>query len=294
MEEIPNTGLIFEKDRITDGFDIFFWVFDDASSYVATHWHMAIEMMYILDGEVDVTINNQTIALLPGDVYLIDSKVPHSTKSINGNHAILLQLPYPFLKKYMPDVDNYVFSFDCHTTNPIMQTKLLQLKEVLEQMQIVYEVNPRGALLRFNGLLFEMLYLLYHSFAREITTSQFKKDVKNFSRLEPVLAYSREHYREPITISEICKVACFQEEYFCHFFKKNMGVTYLQYLNEIRLSHVYRDLTETNYTLKQLLEMHGFRNYKLFRRMFYDAFHMTPGEYRQKHTEAESTEQHSK
>lgn len=286
MKNKENQNLHFENDRITDGLDIFFWVFHDSFSFVATHWHAAIEMMYILEGEVDITINNQTTVLLPGDIFLVDSKIPHSTKSINGNHAILLQLPYPFLKKYIPDIDSCVFSFDCHTQNPIQQTKLLKLKEVLEQMRIVFELNPKGSQLRFNALLFEMLYLLYHSFSREVEDAQFKKDIKNFTRLEPVLSYTNEHYKEPITLSEISKIACFQEEYFCHFFKKNMGVTYFQYLNEIRLSHIYRDLISTENSLKQILQTHGFHNYKLFRRMFFEEFKMTPGEYRKTHSAA--------
>ena len=86
-------NLIFENDRITDGFDIFFWVFNDSSSFVATHWHTALEMMYIIDGEVDVTMNHTTTVLKKDDIFLIDSKIAHSTKSLTGNHAILLQLP---------------------------------------------------------------------------------------------------------------------------------------------------------------------------------------------------------
>ena len=54
-----------------------------------------------------------------------------------------------------------------------------------------------------------------------------------------------------------------------------MGVTYFQYLNEIRLSHIYRDLTSTDLPLKVLLEKHGFTNYKLFRKMFYEQFATT-------------------
>ena len=277
-----NENFIFENDRITDGFDIFFWVFNDASSFVATHWHTAIEIMYILEGEVDVTINNQTHELYPGDVFLIDSKVVHSTKSINGNHAILIQLPYPFLKKYIPDIDSHSFSFDYRTKNPILQTKIVKFKEVIHQMYIVYQFHPKGELLRFNSLLFEMLYILYHSFAKPLQPALVKREMKNFLRLEPILQYTNEHYREAITLEEIARMACLQEEYFCHFFKKNMGVTYFQYLNEIRISHIYHDLTSTDFTLKQLLSIHGFTNYKLFRRMFYEQFHMTPGEYRKK------------
>ena len=53
-EQFKNGAACFRDRRITDGFDIFFWVFNDASSFVATHWHTAIEIMYIIDGEVDV------------------------------------------------------------------------------------------------------------------------------------------------------------------------------------------------------------------------------------------------
>ena len=153
-------------------------------------------------------------------------------------------------------------------------------------MYIVYQFHPKGELLRFNSLLFEMLYILYHSFGKPLQPAFVKREMKNFLRLEPILQYTNEHYREAITLEAIAQMACLQEEYFCHFFKKNMGVTYFQYLNEIRISHIYHDLASTDYTLKQLLSMHGFTNYKLFRRMFYEQFHMTPGEYRKKAKEA--------
>ena len=109
MSNLRTEQPVFETDRITDGFDIFFWVFNDASSFVATHWHTAIEIMYIIDGEVDVMMNQQTVILKPGDVFLIDSRLPHSTKSVHGNHAVLIQLPYEFSKKYIPDVDSFIF-----------------------------------------------------------------------------------------------------------------------------------------------------------------------------------------
>lgn len=99
MKSDDSKNLMYEDDRITDGLDIFFWVFNDSSSFVAPHWHRAIEIMYIIDGEVDVMLNAQEIVLLPGDVFLIDSSVIHSTKSVHGNQAILIQLPYTLDRK---------------------------------------------------------------------------------------------------------------------------------------------------------------------------------------------------
>ncbi|MDE6984111.1 MAG: cupin domain-containing protein, partial [Lachnospiraceae bacterium] len=212
-----SSDLIYENDRITDGFDIFFWVFNDASSFVPSHWHRAIEMMYILDGEVDVIINAQETVLLSGDIFLIDSSVIHSTKSVHGNHAILIQLPYTLLKKYIAEFDDLNFAFDCHSDNPILHTKILQLIEVVKEMQIIFEVQPKGGILRFNSLVFEMLYQLYHNFSQPIPDTDLRKDEKHFDRLKLVMNYTNDHYNRPLSLDEIANVACFQKEYFCHF-----------------------------------------------------------------------------
>ena len=128
-----------------------------------------------------------------------------------------------FQKNYIPDVDSFIFGFDCHTDNAILRTKIDSLIDVIQKMRIVYEIQPKGALLRFNSLLFEMLYLLYHSFSREVESSQFKKDVKNFVRLEPVLEYTKKHYNTPITLSENFADRMFSGRIFLSLFQKKYG-----------------------------------------------------------------------
>lgn len=59
-----------------------------------------------------------------------------------------------------------------------------------------------------------------------------------------------------------------------------MGTTFLEYQNELRLSHIYQDLIETDDPVNVILERHGFTNYKLFRRMFKETFGDTPTQIR--------------
>ena len=282
MKNTGNAVFRHERDRITDGLDIFFWVFNDSSSYVPTHWHSAMEVMYVLEGEVDVTVGGQTTVLLPGDVYLVDCAVPHSTKSLDGNKAVLIQIPYPLLERYIPDISSRRFGFDCHSQSPIMRTKILQLIEIIKQMQIVFEVKPDGEILRFNSLVFEFLFQIYHNFSQEMETVEAQKENKTFGRIQTILDYLDSNYSSPISLDEISKVACLQKEYFCHFFKKNMGITYTNYLNDLRLSKIRDDLVDTDLPVKLILEKHGFTNYKLFRKMFGETFGCTPTTYRKK------------
>jgi len=94
------------------------------------------------------------------------------------------------------------------------------------------------------------------------------------------LAYIKENYKDKIYIRDLAEVVNMNEQYFCRFFKKHMGLTFLEYQNEVRLSHIYQDLISTQDTLQHILERHGFTNYKLFRRVFSEHFHATPSQIR--------------
>ena len=80
---------------------------------------------------------------------------------------------------------------------------------------------------------------------------------------------------------DLASLAGLNEQYFCRFFKKKMGVTFLEYQNEYRLSFLYKDLINTKDPVHVILERHGFNNYKLFRRMFQEHFGCTPKKVRE-------------
>lgn len=96
-----------------------------------------------------------------------------------------------------------------------------------------------------------------------------------------MLNYISENYKRPISLDEIAGVAYLQAGYFCRFFKKKMGVTFLEYQNEYRLSFLYKDLINTKDPVHVILKRHGFNNYKLFRRMFQEHFGRTPKKVRE-------------
>ena len=252
----------------------------DPGSYIPMHWHRAVEIIYMQEGSLDVTVESENFTIQKGDCIVINGNVLHSTKCTSPNTAILLQIPLDFMEKYIPDLGQLIFLFDFRTKDQRLQTKQTMLKTILEQLQIINDVRPDGYLLRFNSLIFELLFQLYHNFAVKILQNNTSQEKKDMDRLEPVLNYISEHYREPISLNEIAEVACLQTGYFCRFFKKKMGITFLEYQNEYRLSFIYRDLITTRDPVHVILERHGFTNYKLFRRMFLEHFGNTPTQIR--------------
>lgn len=252
----------------------------DPGSYIPMHWHRAVEIIYMQEGSLDVTIESENFTIQKGDCIVINGNVLHSTKCISPNTAILLQIPLDFMEKYIPNPGKLIFLFDFRTKDQRQQTKQSMFKTILEQLQIINDVRPDGYLLRFNSLMFELLFQLYHNFAVKILQNNTSQEKKDMDRLEPVLDYISEHYRESISLNEIAEVASLQTGYFCRFFKKKMGITFLEYQNEYRLSFIYRDLITTRDPVHVILERHGFTNYKLFRRMFLEHFGNTPNQIR--------------
>lgn len=252
----------------------------DPGSYIPMHWHRAVEIIYMQEGSLDVTVESENFTIQKGDCIVINGNVLHSTKCTSPNTAILLQIPLDFMEKYIPDLGQLIFLFDFRTKDQRQQTKQAMFKTILEQLQIINNVRPDGYLLRFNSLIFELLFQLYHNFAVKILQSNTSQKKKDMNRLEPVLDYISKHYREPISLNEIAEVACLQTGYFCRFFKKKMGITFLEYQNEYRLSFIYRDLITTRDPVHVILGRHGFTNYKLFRRMFLEHFGNTPTQIR--------------
>lgn len=279
-------NILYEIIQVPETTKVRFFTSVDPGSYVPSHWHRAVEILYMLEGELDVTAANAARRIHAGQCILINANDVHSTKCTSLNKAIVLQIPLDFMETYIPDVQKRLFLWDCDTTDPIKRTKLDRLKETLTQMQIANDIRPEGFLLRFNSLLFELLFQLYHNFSVKVLEADVSQRNKDLSRLDPVLAYTARHYRRPISTREIAQVAFLQPGYFCRFFKKCMGVTFLEYQNELRLSYIYRDLLATTDPVHEILERHGFSNYKLFRRMFSEHFGDTPSGIRKRQGKA--------
>ncbi len=248
----------------------------DSGSYVTTHWHRAIEIIYIQSGSLTVTIESHTRELSAGQCILINANIMHSTKCTAPNTAIVFQIPTDFAETYIPNINSLVFHINDDTTDLKEATKIDILKNTLEKMQVANDMQPDGFLLVFNSLLFDILFQLYHNFGTPVLHANPNKKKKELDRLNPVLQYIAQNYNRPIPLQEIADIAILQPGYFCRFFKNTMGTTFLEYQNELRLSHIYQDLIATDDPVHIILERHGFTNYKLFRRMFRENFGDTP------------------
>lgn len=252
----------------------------DTGSIINKHFHDWIEIVYIIKGSLEFQVNNKTQLLRENDFIVVNPMSIHSTKCIHGNVAILLQIPISFLEEFNKEINNYRFNVDLKSNNARVQTKLNNIRDIMKDLWIAYQFHVDGYIFRCYSLVFELIYILVHSFSYKINNIDKIETEKNLKRIRKIIKYVKKYYSEDISLTMVSSIVNLNPIYFSRFFKTHMGVTFLEYLNLVRLEHIYTDLLNTDLNIKDIQEKHGFYNSKLFRRMFKDTYGGTPNEIR--------------
>lgn len=252
----------------------------DTGSIVNKHYHDWIEIVYLIHGDLEFQDNNQIRQLKEGEFVVVNPMSIHSTRCRQGNTAILLQIPISFLEKLVPDIRKYVFTVDYDSEDPRVQTKLWEIASTLQNLWIAYQFHVDGYQFRCYSLIFELIYILIHSFSHKVDQKELYRNQKNMQRIRFIMDYVAQHYTESISIPQIADALGLNEIYFSRFFKKTMGITFLEYLNMVRLEKIHIDLLNTDLSIQDIRERHGFYNEKVFRRMFRELYGCSPKEVR--------------
>ena len=258
----------------------FLTISDPSKKIVGNHWHDSIEMMYILSGTMTVTIEGHITHLYNNDCIIINSRDVHSMTYSSDNQFVLIQLPYQWLSKYIPHLDRLYFHIDNHSEEQCYIQSISQIKEHIIQMQALSDKITKGGIFQFMILLFEMLELLWSRCSYPISHAQYLAQEKKFQHLNPVIDYVNDNYMHSITSRDAAALVHLQPQYFCRYFRQHMGMTFTEYLNEIRLQKIYNAIITTKEPIGEIISRNGFTNSTQFRPKFYASFHCTPRELR--------------
>ncbi len=110
------------------------------------------------------------------------------------------------------------------------------------------------------------------------------RDSRSLEKIKHILKYVENHYTEKITIADIAKEAGMSQSHFMKYFRNRMGISFVSYLNEYRLTMASRLLAASDSSILNIASEAGFENLSYFNRLFKKRFGMTPRDYRRKYT----------
>lgn len=270
------TSLTYKQFYNLDETGIAIKYYTEHGYYTPPHWHSALELIFVLNGTAQMTIDGRVHSLIPGEFVLIDSNQIHESRCAAMTMGLCIHISRQHLLKYLPDLDRLNLCFSRELLEKKELSTYLEICELLKRLPPLYIQQPPGYRLECESVAMHILYLAANHLARPVSRPQMPEYAGSLDRLERITSYVEQHYAEPISLETMAGELGLSREYFCRFFKQHMGVTFLHYVNQIRLIHIHYDLCRSHDGIMEIAERHGFTNYKLFNRMFKEIYGCTP------------------
>jgi len=105
-------------------------------------------------------------------------------------------------------------------------------------------------------------------------------DFQNSDRIKKVYDFIQENYHRKISLDEISRLVNMSPVSFNRFIKKRTGKTFINYVNDTRISYASRWLIESEKSVGEISFQCGFNNIANFNRIFKKCKECTPSEYR--------------
>lgn len=99
-------------------------------------------------------------------------------------------------------------------------------------------------------------------------------------RLEKVRVYCACNYDGRITLEDISRHVGMNKSAFCTFMRHTAGMSFSEYLNDMRLERAKDTLRHSDYGIAEIADMCGFQNVTYFNRLFRRKFGCSPKECR--------------
>lgn len=112
--------------------------------------------------------------------------------------------------------------------------------------------------------------------------SRLQSDSRKVSNqiVERAMEYIREHYNEEITLKKLSRQVYVNPMYLSRLFKEKAGISYIDYLTEVRMTNAKQLLQNLSLRIYDISEMVGYESRKHFGKIFKEHTGQSPKEYR--------------
>jgi AraC-like DNA-binding protein len=150
--------------------------------------------------------------------------------------------------------------------------------EIMPRLMVLPKLTGINYFLEFISILNDLAV----SEDQTLLSNQFSEmnDFQNSERIKKVYEFIQENYYRKITLEEISKLVNMSPVSFNRFIKKRTGKTFINYVNDTRISYASRSLIESDKSIGEISFQCGFNNIANFNRIFKRVKDCTPSEFR--------------
>lgn len=254
---------------------------------VSTHYHQNPEVFYVLTGELKVQIDETTFLMKQGDIILINANKRHT---MNGNEELLgarFEIDFHLLAEYMESMQ---LLFWCNSVAD-KNAAYADLREVFDHILSRYFEKDEKSALDLQALYFQAAHILTSNFLVKADDTRLNMDdLQDRQRVRRIQNYIQANYQSQISLNNLSDQLYLSNAYLSKYVKKHLGLTFMEYLNNVRLFHAVDELLYTKKNMTHIALDNGFPTSAAFTKAFRDIYGEAPSEYRRKMREQQEPE----
>ncbi|MDO6605683.1 AraC family transcriptional regulator [Arenibacter palladensis] len=243
--------------------------------YDKWHYHLELELFYVVRGRGTRIIGDSVMEFDSGDMVLVGSNLPHVWKNdpvyyvddtVNAS-AILVQFLEDFMGDTLWDLPEMIkINKLFEQSSQGIQVDKKTSKLVVPMLEELVLLNGSKRLIR----LLEILDTIATGNYKLLSSNWFSKSYSsaNNRRIADVYDYIMENFTEKITLEDMANVANMNTTALCRYFKATTKKTITQFINEIRVGYAVNLLNTKDCSIKQACFESGFNNLSYFCRQF--------------------------
>ena len=245
------------------------------------HWHEEAEIVYVEAGTLHLTIGEETHTGTAGDLFMINTGDIHSMffDSLDTRYLTMLFPLSSLTFLTMDDSRAFLTSLNEQKTGFVhVLTGTPVYDSIRENIQKLLLLNGERPYAYQLGTKVCLLDIVYQLFAAKLTITTDKKPEDAMCR--EILRYLRENFAGEVNLTETAARFHMSEKYFSRFFKKNFSLTFVEYVNQLRIEKAEDLLTNSSLPVTEIALRCGFSSSSYFNKRFKAFTGVTPRDYR--------------
>ena len=236
------------------------------------HTHNHMELFYIVGGKGQFLIQDQLYPVNVNNLVIINPNVTHTEVSLNAQPLEYIVLGIEGIELSTSANSNGQFNILDHFESAEISSCLRNILREMEQKSTGYEDVCQAYM--------EILIIrLMRNTTLAVPTNP--QTASSNRQCAVVKRYIDLHFKEALTLEQLAEEAHMNKYYLSHTFKREYGVSPINYMISRRVEESKYLLAETNLSMSQISQLLGFSSLSYFSQVFRRTQSISPMEYRQ-------------
>jgi AraC-like DNA-binding protein len=242
--------------------------------------HVYYSMWFIAKGSGQIIINGTSFRAEPGKLFVYIPGMVCEKKTDAENPLEFYYIRFSFALAYEEKEQWHLkkgedVSFPLHGVYKISNSPgIIYFLEQISNLS-----KRRGQMV---GIQRKILFLeLLLAIVQDFRSQKIAGDTT--LAIETTIDYMVNHYNNPMSLTDLAKMAGLSSSHYSRLFKKYVGYSPIDYLTHLRIDRAKELLALSDFRIKEISKSVGYDDELYFSRMFKKIVGITPSQYRNKH-----------